>query len=248
MLRMLSGLLLLGLSFAPRVGAQATEGEYLYDVRMVRAAPGQWLELMDLIREAAELHQEAGDGAPFWMRHSQGDQWDFMLLLPMEDHAVYHAPARIQRRARVWESDRGRNLLARMEAATSYTEDWFARSVPADEMRRRFQGMALFHIEMFAGLPVRRGDLVEQRRMENRFYGELGAQQNLIFVRDSGPNWDAMTLGLHRDLQAFAEPIGTPAEEEAAARAAGFDGVGGISPLLRSLLSYHHDTLAVAVR
>lgn len=248
MLRTIGGLLLLTLSLASVAEAQATEGDYLYDVRMVRAAPGQWLELMDLIREAAVLHQEAGDGAPFWMRHSQGDQWDFMLLLPMEDRAVYHAPARTRRRARVWESERGRDLLARMDAATSYTEDWFARSVPVEEMHRRFQGMGLFHIEMFAGLPGRRDELLEQRRMENRFYQELGAQQNLIFVRESGPNWDSMTLGFYEDLQAFAAPRGTDEEEEAAARAAGFDGVGGISPLLRSLLSYHHDTLAVAVR
>ena len=48
---------------------------------------------------------------------------------------------------------------------------------------------------MFAGLPGKRRELLEQRRMENRYYEHLDRQLNLIFVRDSGPNWDAMTLG-----------------------------------------------------
>jgi hypothetical protein len=230
-------------------GAQ-TEGDYLYDVRMVRAAPGEWLELMDLMQAADVIHREAGDEPPFRLRHSQGDHWDFMLIHPMEDQVVHFAPERVARRARAWESERGRDLAARLEAATAWTEEWFARSVPVEEMRRRFQGMGFFHVEMFAGLPGRRAELVEQRRMENRFYEELGRPLNLIFVRDSGPNWDAMTIGLYESLQAYATAGDgvTVDAEEGAARTAGFDGVAGISPLLRSLLSYHHDTLAVSFR
>jgi len=240
--------LLLGLY--PASAAAQTEGDYLYNVRMVRAASGEWLELMDLLEAAEALHIEAGDVAPFWMRHSQGDQWDFMLIHPMDDHPTFHAPERVARRAGVWESARGRDLAGRIEAATAYTEEWFARSVPLEVMRARFDGMGFFHIEMFAGLPGRRDALLDQRRMENQFYEALGRQLNLLFVRDSGPNWDAMTIGFYESLQAYANAGAgkTEAAQDAAARGAGFDGVGGISPLLRSLLSYHHDTLAVRVR
>lgn len=240
---------LLALLVAPPASAQ-DEGEYLYNVRMVRAAPGEWLELMDLLEAAEALHREAGDVPPFWMRHSQGDQWDFMLIQPMEEYSTWYEPDRVARRARVWEGEEGRDLTARLEAATAWTEEWFARSVPLAEMQRRFDGMGFFHIEMFAGLPGRRAELVEQRRKENRFFARLDRQLNLIFVRDSGPNWDAMTIGFYESLQAYAAATADSAtrDRDSAARAAGFEGVDAISPLLRSLLSYHHDTLAVSVR
>ena len=117
-------------------------------------------------------------------------------------------------------------------------------------MRRRFDGMGMFHIEMFAGLAGQREELIEQRRMENGYYEHLGRQLNMIFVRESGPNWDAMTIGFYADLQTYAAQgvRFSEAEQDEAARAAGFDGVGDISPYLRSLLSYHHDTIAVRVR
>lgn len=205
---------------------------------------------MDALRDAAELHVRAGDEAPFWMRHSQGDHWDFMLIHPMGSREAYHAPERTRRRDEVWEGREGRAVRDRLEAATAYHEQWFSRSVPLDEMRRRYEGMNFFHIEMFAGLPGKRAELVEQRRMENRYYARLSRQQNLIFVRDAGSNWDAMTIGFYPDLQAFARAgaRSSEREQEEAARAAGFEGLDAISPYLRSLLSYHNDTLATAVR
>ncbi|MDT8368593.1 MAG: hypothetical protein RQ745_05270, partial [Longimicrobiales bacterium] len=71
----------------------------------------------------------------------------------------------------------------------------------------------------------------------------------LIFTRAAGPNWDAMTIGFHPDLQSFAAggSLHSAAEQEAAARAAGFDGTDAIGPYLRSLLSYHNDTLGVPI-
>ncbi len=234
--------------WAPPASAQA-EGDYLYRVTMVRAAPGQWVDLIATLRESFEIDQEAGDRAPFWMRHSQGDQWDFMLIYPMGERSSYHSPDREQRRATAWASPRGREIARQLEAYTAYKEEWYARSASLEEFARRFDGMDFYHVEMFAGLPGKRAELVEQRRMENRYYEHLGRQLNLIFVRDGGSNWDAMTVGFYANLQAYAEAgVQHSAEEqEEAARAAGFDGTAAISPYLRSLLSYHHDTLAVRI-
>ena len=110
--------------------------------------------------------------------------------------------------------------------------------------------VGFFHIEFFAGLPGKREELIEQRRMESRFYKYLDRQQNVMFVREAGSNWDVMTIGFHESLQAFAAAgnLHSEAEQDEAAKAAGFEGVGDIGPYLRSLLSYHHDTLAVSVR
>ena len=71
----------------------------------------------------------------------------------------------------------------------------------------------------------------------------------VIFVRDGGAPWDLFTIGAYRDLKHYAESADVPpAKSEEAARAAGFDGAKGIGPYLRTLISLHHDTLAVAVR
>ncbi|MDH3222101.1 MAG: hypothetical protein OEO23_00185 [Gemmatimonadota bacterium] len=226
-----------------------TEGEYLYNVTMLRAAPGHFTELIQALREAEAIHREAGDRVPFRVRHSQGDQWDFMLIRPMGSLGAYAEASRMARREAAWNSPAGTALSERLEAFTAYEEEWFARSVPVEELGRRFEGSGLFHIEMFAGLPGKRGELLEQRRMENRYYRHLGRQENVLFVREAGPNWDAMTIGFYPSLQDYAAAGVRYSEEQQndAALAAGFDGVSDISPYLRSLLSYHHDTLAVPV-
>ena len=234
----------------PAQAVAQTEGEYLYNVTTLRAAPGHFADLIAVLEESFALHEEAGDVAPFWMRHSQGDQWDFMLIYPMGDLQSFFGPARSGQRSAVWKSTRGQAVTERLSQLTSYQEEWFARSAPIDEMVRRFDNMGFFHIEMFAGLPGKRPELLEQRRMENRYYQHLGRQQNVLFVREAGSNWDAMTIGFHESLQAFAEAGArySAEEQDEAANAAGFEGVSDIGPYLRSLLSYHHDTLAVPAR
>ncbi len=226
-----------------------TEGDYLYRVTTVRATPGQYRELIETLQSSFELAREAGDEAPFWFRHSQGDQWDFMLIYPMESFAAYHDADRTAQRERVWTGSRGVSVSTRIEEYIAFQEEWFATSVDLAEMSRRFDGMGLFHVEMFAGIPGKRGELLEQRRMENRFYQHLDRQLNLLFVRAAGTNWDAMTIGFYESLQAYAAAgaASTADEQEEAANRAGFDGVGDIGPYLRSLLSYHHDTLGVPV-
>jgi hypothetical protein len=237
-------------SLALPLAAQApTEGHDLYNVTMLRAAPGHYPELIEALRISFEYHADAGDGAPFFMRHSQGDQWDFMLIYPMGGLASYHHPDRIRARQEVWGTEPAIALNARIASLTAWQEEWFARSIPLEAMTRRFEGMGLFHIEMFAGLPGKRAELLEQRRMENRYYTHLGRQLNVLFTRAGGPNWDAMTIGFHLDLQAFADAGAQFSSEQQneAALVAGFESVNTIGPYLRSLLSYHRDTFAVPV-
>ena len=57
-----------------------------------------------------------------------------------------------------------------------------------------------------------------------------------------------VTLGFYRDLQHFAQRSDlTPEQADEAARAAGFEASNRIGTYLRTLIDYHHDTLAVAV-
>ena len=90
--------------------------------------------------------------------------------------------------------------------------------------------------------------LLEQRRMENNYLGATGLKPNMIFRRAAGSDVDSFTIGFHEDMEAFAAPSDVSDEDkEAAAVDAGFKARSDISFYLRTLISGHHDTLAVRV-
>jgi hypothetical protein len=102
---------------------------------------------------------------------------------------------------------------------------------------------------MFQALAGRQSDLRKEREMENAYLKALGRPANLVFVRDSGAGWDLFTIGFYRDIKHYAESADIPeAAQEAAAKAAGFEDAKHIGPYLRTLISSHHDTLAVAIK
>jgi hypothetical protein len=225
----------------------AQEGDFLWRVLTVRAAPGRLLELVDLYEEQAAVNRRAGDGEMFRMRHSQGDEWDLMMLFPMGSFGEYYGERRVAAR-RSGTSARGRSgaeLERLIDAATSEREDLFARGPDPGVFAARYESAGLFHIEMFVALPDRREELLDQRRMENDFYRNLGRDPNMIFVREAGAPWDLFTLGFYESLLSYAQAGDLPEEQEdQAARQAGFQAADRIGTYLRSLMSRHRDTLA----
>jgi hypothetical protein len=216
---------------------------YLYDARLVQAAPGKLLELIDLYKARAPLYQASGDETPFWMRHSQGDRWDLMLLFPMSSYSEYYRPDRIEKRKK---AETGAGSLSEWIA---WQEDVFVYGPPLDEVKKAFTGAGFFHVEMFQSLAGKQSELYKQRQMENAYLRILKEPDNLIFVRDRGAAWDLFTIGFYRDLKHYAESADVPQkQQEEAAKAAGFEDARHIGPYLRSLISLHHDTLAVAIR
>jgi hypothetical protein len=223
------------------------EGDYLWRVQTVRAAPGMLAELMDLYEEQAAANRSVGDGEMVWMRHSQGDQWDLMMMFPMGSFAEYYGESRVAARTSVRTSEgrTGAALQWAIDAATSVREDLFARGPGPDAVMARMANASLFHIEMFVALNDKRDELLEQRRMENVYYTHLDRRTNMIFVREAGAPWDMFTLGFYPSLLAFAQAGDVPAERQAeAALAAGFQSVSTIGTYLRSLMLRHSDTLA----
>ena len=79
-------------------GAPSSEPTYLYKTTFVRAAPGKLLDLIALYKERMAAYDTSGDERPFWWRHTQGDQWDLMLLFPMGSYAEYYSTERVARR------------------------------------------------------------------------------------------------------------------------------------------------------
>jgi hypothetical protein len=236
----LVSLLLLPCCAAPAAPA----GTYLYKVTLVQAAPGKLLDLIDLYKQQAAAAKEFGDEAPFFMRHSQGDHWDLMILFPVKSYSDYYQPERASKRAALASS-----LAAKFGEDIAWQEDLFVYGPALADVRSSFGAGGFFHIEMFVALPGKFSDLYKEREMENAYSQSLHEPVNYIFVRDQGAAWDIFTIGIYHDLKHYAEGTTlSPREQEAAARAAGFESPSQIGPYLRRFIREHHDTLAVAVK
>src|SRR5678815_3357489 len=87
-------LIFLALSAA---STKASAPSYLYKTKLVQAAPGRLLELIELHKALLTEYRNAGDEPPLMMRHSQGDRWDLLLLIPMKSYADYYSPERVSK-------------------------------------------------------------------------------------------------------------------------------------------------------
>jgi hypothetical protein len=224
---------------------------YLYKTTFVRAAPGRLLDLIALTKNRMAVDDAAGDERPLWWRHTQGDQWDLMLLVPMESYTAYYAEDRLARRAKAAEASPlpQREFQKRLDACSSWREDIFVLGPPLEAVKKAFAGSAYYHIEIMISLPGKQEELFKEREMENAYQAGTGRPENLIFVRDQGAVWDIFTLGCYRDLKHWAEGGEASKEErEEAARRAGFKSPDAIGPYLRTLIDMHRDTMGVAIK
>lgn len=237
------------LAAAITIATPRPDDGYIYRTLLVRAAPSDLLEVIDLYRRRMPLFDAASEERPFLLRHSQGDQWDLLLLFPIGDLSEYFAPDRVERWTRVAE-EAGRDeesFLRELNARVAWREEVFVEGPPLDVVKRAFSEASFYHIEMFIALPGKRAELLDERRMENDYLRRIDRPQNLIFTRVAGAAWDLYTIGFYRDIEHFAQSAEIPdARKEAAAKAAGFEGASLIGTYLRTLIQSHHDTLASA--
>jgi len=234
--------------------ASATElsGGQLYSTVLMRAAPGQLMALIDLMKLHANVRESAGEARPLILRHSQGDHWDLMVIQPIRSMGEHFSDERIERRslagARLGLSEP--ELQLRLGELVSWREETFYRGAERAVFERLVGPPAgYFHVEMFIALPGKHAELLRQRKMENDYLETIGRPQNLIFSKTLGGAWDLFTLGLYRDLKQFAEAADVPASvQNEAAVAAGFESASMIGPFMRTLIARHNDTIGGIVR
>lgn len=224
---------------------------YLYKTTFVRAAPGKLLDLIALCRERLAVIEAAGDARPFWWRHTQGDQWDLMILTPMASYTDYYAKGRIAKRDKAAGAggSGGADFAREFDACASWKEDVFVYGPPLEFVKRQFEGTGYYHIEIMVSLPGKQAELYREREMENVYGQASGRPYNMVFVRDQGAPWDIFTLGCYRDLAHWAQPSPLTRDgREAAARKAGFESADAIGPYMRTLIDMHRDTMGVAIK
>ncbi|HZU23122.1 MAG TPA: hypothetical protein VE998_09850, partial [Terriglobales bacterium] len=118
-------------------------GNYLYRVSLVQAAPGKLTELIELYKSKFAASASVGDPAPLWVRHSQGDRWDLMILQPMGSYAEFYAPDRTTRRMRTEQA-----LAGKIRDDITWHEDLYCTGPAIADLRNAFAG-GFFHVEMF---------------------------------------------------------------------------------------------------
>ncbi len=214
----------------------------LYRVTTLRAAPGLWVDLKALIEGQGEAGSTSADGrrVPYRMRHSQGAQWDFMLLQPVTSWEEYFG-TEIQ----ALETE----FRSQVAELADFEEDWFVSGPSHDAIRRAYPDAGMFLIEMFRARAGMKDELFDSRVRENAVLAAIEIPANFVFTGQFGADWDVMTIGFYGSFAAYgAAGVGVPDDQrEAAARANGYDGMGDLAPQLRTFLTQHSDTLASAM-
>ncbi|MBI1765087.1 MAG: hypothetical protein HYR56_27055 [Acidobacteria bacterium] len=222
----------------------AAEPGYLYQAKFVQAAPGKLLELIELHKQRLPTYAAAGDEAPFVIRHTQGDKWDLLMLFPLGGYSEFYQAARIAKRQQA-----AQPFAAKLKELIAWQEDLFVYGPPLAELKAAAAKAGFYHLEIFQALAGKHAELYKEREMENAYQRTLKRPGNFIFTRDQGAGWDLFTLGLYRDLKHYAESADiAEKDQDAAARAAGFESAKHIGPYLRALIAQHHDTLGVPVK
>lgn len=239
------------LLLCPMLSQAESSGELstLYRIQTFRAAPGALLEFIEINQalESEGFYSGWSERAPFMARHSQGDQWDIMLIHPMINYEFYFAADKLKLKKQAGRKFAGQ--LDRLEAITSFREDLFAVGPGLETLTREFSDKSFLHIEIFHALAGKKAELLNQRRMENVYLSAIGQRPNEIFTVHGGGDADIITIGFYDSLQEFAKPSKLSNEQKnQLAIQAGFKGNDDISPYLRTLISSHHDTLANVVK
>lgn len=244
-------LLLPVLIFSANSESRYSEQTYLYRATFVRAAPGKLFDLIKLYKDQMPVYEVAGDEPPFWWRHTQGDQWDLMLLYPMGSYTEYYAKDRLARReqAQISSPLPPAEYKKRFQECSSWHEDILVMGPPLATVEEVFADTSFYHCEIFIALSGKHSELFRQREMENAYLAGIGRPQNLIFTRDQGAAWDLFTLGCYKDMKEWAASSDIPKEKrEAAAIKAGFEGSDYIGSYMRTLILMHRDTIGVAIK
>lgn len=232
-------------------GTQSAEPTYLYKTTFVRAAPGKLLDLITLYKSQMAVYDASGDERFFWWRHTQGDQWDLMLLFPMGSYTEFYSKERVSRRKKAAENSSlsQKEFSQKLNACSAWREDVLVLGPPLEAVKKAFAETSYYHIEICIALPGKQEELFKEREMENIYQVATGRPETMIFVRDQGAAWDLFTLGCYRDLKHWASSADIPKEKrDLAARQAGFNNPDEIGPYLRTLIDFHRDTMGVAIK
>jgi len=225
----------------------AAQGQ-LYRVKLIRAAPGDLLEVIEELKSDISNYKDYGIEKPYLMRHSQGDQWDLLFIYPVKSLAKHFSSKSFRKKKK--SKTLGKIYGDRFYKKISSHQEAFFAGPSKDIFSKWFEEFSYYHVEIFTSLAGKQKELLKQRQMENIYLTELKRRPNLIFTKITGGQWDIFTIGFYKNLKDYASSgdHNSADDRERAAKKAGFESTSTIGSYLREFLLEHHDTLAGAVR
>ena len=129
--------------------ADELEGNYLYKVTTIRAATGALADLLEWEARlsGSDYYVDADQERPLLMRHSQGDQWDLLVIVPMQSWTDYHSQAATEKRSLA--AAKHEDLIAAGQRLFAFYEDHFAYGPSWSVLKSAYAANSFFHIEMF---------------------------------------------------------------------------------------------------
>jgi hypothetical protein len=173
------------------------------------------------------------------MRHSQGIRWD-LLLYPIGNYALYASTTSPEKALRAVEP-----LPPKLRDSIAWQEDVFVFGPPVAELRPRRRLRLLSRGDVPGAAGQARGSF-PQREMENVYLKALAGLKPDLRPRP-GAGWDLFTIGFYRLEALRRERRHSRSGPEAAARRP----IRGREPdqaVLETLISSHHDALAVGIK
>ena len=216
------------------------EGDHLYRFSMIQAGPGQLMQLIEALKKDMDSLVSKGTERPYLVQHHQGDHWDLLVIYPLGQKGLLSlSPERAKLE---------NETQAKIRPLLAWHEDLYVTGPSPNILARFLDGQGLVHFEMMQNLPGKFDDLVEERRMENRYNVMRGVGHTLIFTHVAGAAWDVVTLGAYKDWFEYAVKDKIPSDlSEKSARKAGFPSAREVGAFMRSLISTHRDTLGPVI-
>lgn len=247
----------LALALTTAVGSVGAEAQTpvpprpeLYKFVSIQAAPGKLPDLLALYRQRWPVMTANGDETPIFVRHSQGDRWDLLVIYPVGSFTAFYSAERMARREAAGKASGVTNarFQEQLYELIAWHEDVFAWGPPLAELRAYVAGTTVAHLEMMQARAGQHEALTRQRHRESDFNVHRGRPRMLVFTHQEGAAWDVITLDAWKDWRQYGEAQMVSADvSEAAAKKAGFVNADAVGVAMRSLINTHHDTLGTFV-
>ena len=216
------------------------EGDHVYRFSMLRAGPGQLMQLIEILKKDMDSLVSKGAERPHLVQHHQGDHWDLLVIYPLGQKGLLSlTPERAKLE---------NETLTKIRPLLAWHEDLYVTGPPPEVLDKFLAGQGLVHFEMMHALAGKYEALVEERRMENRYNVMRGLGHTLIFTHVAGAAWDVVTLGAYKDWHEYASRDKIPSDlSEKSARKAGFPSAREVGAYMRRFISSHRDTLGPVI-
>jgi hypothetical protein len=214
----------------------------LYRVHFFKAAPGKLPDLIDAYKNFPA--PDASTPRPLVFRHSEGADWDLMVIYPLGAQASMTAnPGPMP--------DAVRSFRDRVMADYAWHTDTYASGPPLAEVQKALSaprdyseggasGSAVYEVEQFTALPGHHDALGQ---LLARDAAASGAAATLRLEHVMGDAWDFLMILRFNSWQDLAG-VESGSAADALARTQGFANAEAVGLELRQHISAHQDTVA----